>query len=517
MYKRICPAKPFGGQPSISCAMTSNSADLTLKASRRIAVSLFAIYSFFIVFASCTKEKFVPKIFTNVEIATLPSKTVYKLGETPDFSGLAVAEIYTDSSRRPTSQFKTEWTGDIFKKGVSEVKVTTRDREATFQITITDELVETGLPVLYINTTNETAVDSKNEYVNAHMVIKDGGQTVSENTLRIRGRGNATWTYPKKPYKIKLDEKASMLGMEEERDWILLANYCDKTLLRTSTAFKLSRLMGFPWTPDDRFVEVVLNGEYLGNYQLTEAIEQGSKRIDIPEEGFVIERDGYYHQEPKHFVSATRGYGYSFKNPDAEDDLTDAQWLYIKNHMDKFEAQLASEDFANPLTGYRSFIDETSFVRWFIFQNILANMDTNVYLTKADMSDSKLEMGPVWDFEWSIGIGWYDGARPRPANYYVWQSNEFYYDRLLADPQFRTKIKEMWNSLSVTDDILNHIDQTTQLIAQSQELNFKRWDIMNQRVSVGGIPMGSYEKEVEVDRQFFINHMQWLAGEMANY
>lgn len=487
------------------------------KFQRNIPISLIAISVFSFLFVSCGKEKLTPKIFVDAEIAKLPDRTVFKLGETPDFTGLEISEVYTDSTRKSTPHYKTEWTGNIFKKGASDVTVRARDREVTFQITFGDELIETGLPVLYIDTENEKVVDSKDDYVNANMVIKKEGEIISENSLRIKGRGNATWTYPKKPYKLKLDSKASILDMEEAKDWVLLANYCDKTLLRTSIAFQLSRLMQFPWTPDDHFVEVVLNGEYLGNYQITEQIEQGSNRIDIPGQGFIFERDGYYEQEPKHFVSALRGYGYSFKNPDPEDDLSDDQWHYIKNHMDEFESILASETFADPLNGYRRYIDESSFVRWFIFQNILANMDTNVYLIKEDMNDSKLSMGPVWDFEWSIGIGWYDGIRPRPANYYVWESNVFYYDRLLQDPHFKAKVKELWNNIAVTDQILQHIDETTQLIGKSQELNFKRWDIMNTRVSVGGIPMGSYEKELEVDRQFFINHMNWLNGEIANY
>ena len=144
-------------------------------------------------------------------------------------------------------------------------------------------------------------------------------------------------------------------------------------------------------------------------------------------------------------------------------------------------------------------------------------MDTNVYLIKDDRSDSKLYMGPVWDFEWSIGIGWYEGARPRPANYYVWDSNAFYYDRLLQDPAFKAKVREMWNNLNIVEDILKYIDDTKKLIEKSQELNFRRWNIMNIRVSVGGIPMGSFDKEVECDRQFLINHINWLNEEVSKY
>lgn len=466
--------------------------------------------------SSCEKEVPEEKIFLDIEITKLPERTTFQLGETPVFTGMEVSEVYTDSTRKPNTHFDINWSADIFKRGTTQATVSARGRSVTFDITFDGDLIDTGLPVVYLNTENQVPVDSKENYVRATMVIKDKGEIISEKSLKMKGRGNATWTYPKKPYKLKLDEEASILGMEEAKDWVLLSNYTDKTLLRVGISLELSRLMHFPWTSDDRFVEVVLNGEYLGNYQLVEPVEQGSNRVDIPATGFLFERDGYYQLEPNYFVT-TMGYGYSFKNPDPEDDLTTEQWTYIKNYMDAFEAVLTSSTYNDPENGYARYIEVTSFVRWFLFQNILANMDTNPYLTKTDMGDSKIKMGPVWDFEWSIGIGWYEGARPRPANYYVWNSNAFYYDKLLQDPAFKTQIRELWQSMSITDQILSYIDKTTTLLEKSVELNFKRWDIMHQRVSVGGIPMGSYTKEVECDRQFFINHVNWLNEEISKY
>ncbi|MBK5196014.1 MAG: CotH kinase family protein [Proteiniphilum sp.] len=476
---------------------------------------LFILSGLFLL-SSCEKEVPVEKIFLNIEITKPPERTTFQLGETPVFSGMEVSEVYTDSTKKPNTNFDIIWSADIFKRGTTEATVSARGRSVKFTITFEGDLIDTGLPVVYLETENQAPVDSKENYVRTTMVIKDKGEIIAEKSLRMKGRGNATWTYPKKPYKLKLDEKATILGMEEAKDWVLLSNYTDKTLLRVGISLELSRLMNFPWTSDDRFVEVVLNGEYLGNYQLVEPIEQGSNRVDIPGSGYLFEKDGYYQLETNYFVT-TMGYGYSFKNPDPEDDLTTLQWEYIKNYMDAFEAVLTSATFNNPENGYARFIDVPSFVRWFLFQNILANMDTNLYMIKSDMGDSKVEMWPVWDFEWSIGIGWYEGARPRPANYYVWNSNAFYYDKLLQDPVFKTQIRELWQSISVTDQILSYIDETTTLLEKSVELNFKRWDIMNQRVSVGGIPMGSYEKEVECDRQFFINHINWLNEEISKY
>lgn len=466
-------------------------------------------------FSACETEVVEEKIFLNIEISKLPNRTSFQLGETPEFSGIEVQEVFTDGSTRPNNNYEISWSADIFKRGTTQAIVSSRGRSDTFDISFDGDLVDTGLPVVYINTEDQEPVISK-DYLHGNMVIKDQGKIVSENSMRIKGRGNATWTYEKKPYKVKLDEKTSILGMEEAKDWVLLANYTDKTLLRVGISLYLSRLMEFPWTCDDRFVELVLNGEYMGNYQLVESVEQGTNRVNIPDDGYLFERDGYYYLEYNYFVSSL-GHGYSFKNPDPEDDLTTLQWEYIKNFMDEFEGVLTSPTFDDPQSGYRRFIDVPSFVRWFVFQNILANMDTNVYMVKEDMGDSKVEMYPVWDFEWSIGIGWYEGTRPRPANYYVWNSDAFYYDKLLKDPAFKKEVRELWESTSVTDDILKYIDETSAMLDTSQKLNFKRWDIMNKRVSVGGIPMGSYEKEVACDRQFFINHMNWLNNEFSNY
>jgi hypothetical protein len=273
----------------------------------------------------------------------------------------------------------------------------------------------------------------------------------------------------------------------------------------------LRELLNFAWTPKARFIKLFLNGEYMGNYQLVEGIKQGDNRVDIPETGYIIERDGYYLNEPKYFETNS-GLGYSFKNPDT-DDLTNEQWNYIKDYMNEFEDALFSSSFGDPIDGYSKYIDTESFVGWFLFQNILANLDTNPFFIKADSTyDSKLSMGPVWDFEWSIGIGWYDGERPRPANYWVQVYTGWYFEKLLTDGDFVEKLKYSWNQNKtlVKQEILQFMDKAEGDIMKSQAMNFRRWDIINEKVSVGGIPLGSFEKEVDCDRQFFINHMDWL-------
>ena len=128
-------------------------------------------------------------------------------------------------------------------------------------------------------------------------------------------------------------------------------------------------------------------------------------------------------------------------------------------------------------------------------------------------------MGPVWDFEWSIGIGWYEGSRPRNPDY--WCVNGWYFPNLLEKEEFKSELKNQWNKLlsdypDLSSTINNKMDEWASEIQTSQEMNFKKWDILNKRVSVGGIPLGSYEAELECDKQFIINRFQWLDTAINN-
>jgi len=459
----------------------------------------------------------------SIEISQLPYRSTYLMGEQLDLTGLQVTAAFSDGTEKLTRNYSIA--GDTFTAGSAQVSVVSRQDSAvtaSFEIEVLNTLVDTGLPVIYIDTQNAQGITSKEDYVNGTITIKQGYSILHEKqTMRIRGRGNATWTYPKKPYRIKLDTATDFFGMGSDRDWALLANYTDKTLLRTGIALNLSKAMNFPWTPDAKFVELVLNGEYVGNYQLVEHVKQDSNRVNVSSStGYIIQLDYYYQNEPKWFVTdliRSIDHGYSFRHPDYE-DITNEQFTYIENYMKEFESVLASDEFNNTETGYQKYIDLDTFVKWFLFQNIIANFDPNPYITKYDNTpNSKLQMGPVWDFEWSLGTGWFDGRRPRPANYWVWSGNVhhgWYYEKLLTDTVFVNTLKTLWNSqkASLRREVLDYITETKREIYESQKVNFRRWDILNTKVGIGmGFnPLGSFDAEVAGDVQFFNNHFEWL-------
>lgn len=146
-----------------------------------------------------------------------------------------------------------------------------------------DKAYFSRLPVIYINTDDGLGITSKDEYKPAVMSIQNNTEAdtaMYDGVIKIKGRGNTSWNWPKKPYRIKLDKKTDLFGMGKNKNWVLLANYLDESLLRNTTAAQISKEMGLE-TMDTVWTDVVLNGEYVGNYQLCEQIRIDSTRMDI--------------------------------------------------------------------------------------------------------------------------------------------------------------------------------------------------------------------------------------------
>ena len=147
------------------------------------------------------------------------------------------------------------------------------------------------LPVLVIETQNHQAINSKDTYVVGTYYLDPRGvegveaigSAESPLPLQIKGRGNYTWwAFNKKPYRIKLDKKAALLGMNSSKHFALMAHADDsRAFMRNLTGFEVSRMAGMPWTPADQPCEVILNGDYIGLYFLTETIRFAKTRINL--------------------------------------------------------------------------------------------------------------------------------------------------------------------------------------------------------------------------------------------
>ena len=258
----------------------------------------------------------------------------------------------------------------------------------------------TNLPVVSIHTKdNEEPYDKEHQIEAVFSIVSDGGSKLLSEPGTIRERGNASRGFPKKPWRIKFDKKQHVLDAPAKaRKWTLINNYGDKTLMRNLLAFELSRRMGMPYTPYATAVDVLLNGEFKGCYQLCDQVQIHKNRVDITEMtpqdnsgealtgGYLVEIDAYANQEPTWFNSS-KGNPVTVKSPDS-DSITAQQLKYVRNSFNKMEK------------GWNTYLDLNTFLRHFLVGELSGNTDTywSVYMYK-DRNDDRLYTGPVWDFD----------------------------------------------------------------------------------------------------------------------
>ena len=380
--------------------------------------------------------------------------------------------------------------------------------------------VRVNLPVLRITTDNSAPIISKEVYVSGQMTLESNvpGAAAVIGGLQVRGRGNSTWDMPKKPYRLKLTDKQALLGMPASKDWVLLANYSDKTLMRNSLAMELGTKIGMAWTPRSASVEVYLNGRYDGVYLLSENIKIAKDRVNIDElaeadvaadkisGGYLLEVD--FRQDGHTMFSAIDHLPIVFQDPE---EPVSAQEDYIRQYIDEFEAVLYSDDFANPVTGYAAYIDVDSFVRWFIVNEVFRNRDANMWSScwMYKPRGGKLHMGPLWDFDIAAGNINYDGAYQTTG---WWVHDAPWLLRLFEDPAFAARARQVWNEIKADQlaGLFDSIPANAQVLQQAQLNNFQRWPILETYVWPNfGIP-GSFAGENDYLESWLNARIAWM-------
>ena len=381
-----------------------------------------------------------------------------------------------------------------------------------------------AIPVIKIVTDGSAAILDKKNYVPGTITIQNPDSMYCDVTtfyarMGIRGRGNSTWGFPKKPWKGKLNEKASLLGMPADKEWALLANYADRTLLRNITAMHLSEICGFSWTPRMRSVEVYLNDKYQGVYTLCEHKKISADRVNID----LVSSDdnsgeavtgGYYLEIDEQQDGTTcwwtsMGVPMVFSDPE---EPTEQQYEYVASLFESFEQALQAEDWSEE-TGYPKYIDVDSFVDYYIVQELTKNIDGNLrrssFITKE--RGGKLEMYHLWDFDLTLGnCGYFWGdAGNGPENF--WIKLDKWYPYLFSDPAFVSKVKTRWNELMPEfEKIPQFIDEQALMINDARIRNFRRWSISESVDWVKAPSLGSYKKELDYLKEFYTQRLNWL-------
>lgn len=392
-----------------------------------------------------------------------------------------------------------------------------------------------NLPVVKIVTDGGAAIVDKKNYVKGTIEISDpehlySDETVFTATVGIRGRGNSTWGWPKKPWKVKLDSKASVLGMPADKEWCLLANYSDRTLLRNLVAMRLSEICGFSWTPRMRSVEVYLNGSYQGVYTFCEHKKVSSSRVDINVVGETVTYgdaltgDYYFEIEEQQDETACwytgMGVPMMFSEPE---EPNSAQFDYAKKYFSDFENALEGSSFADPKKGYAAYIDVDSFIDYYIVQELTKNVDGNLrkssFLTKT--RGGKLEMYHLWDFDLTLGNCGYLPVGNGPEGFWIkdYASNSTWgggwYHRLFQDPAFVDKVQSRWGELyPQLEAVAQWIETQAQILDPAQKRNFSKWSIRESVDWVKFPSRGSYEAEVDYLIDFYTKRLKWLDTEL---
>ena len=388
------------------------------------------------------------------------------------------------------------------------------------------------LPVLYIQTENKAPITSKDYYLNATYYLdaiglegyESIGSASAPLTMEIKGRGNYSWTgFDKKPYRIKLADKQPLLGMKKSKHFALLAHADDsndrKGFMRNAVGFELSRMIGMTYTPDARPLEVVLNGDYIGLYFLTEHIRVDKDRVNIVEQedeetdnekitgGWLVEIDNY--DDDPHITIKEGGKAtmwITYKTPEV---LSPQQEQYLTEQMKLIDNLVYGDKNSEELWNY---LDMDALAKFYIVQELTDNYESfhgSCYLHKELGENEKWYFGPVWDFGSSFN---------RDKSQYMYQGDVWHnhwIPEICKFPAFMNRVKEIWNEFYNGDynNIYNFIDTHENLIAQAAVKDKERWSQYH-----GSQTIGTYiERTTNVLRKNaeWLND-QWKEGSGSN-
>jgi hypothetical protein len=413
-----------------------------------------------------------------------------------------------------------------------------------------------AVPYLIIKSSDEI-VDSPKRKASLTIMRNDSSIYTSNIGIELRG-AISQMLYDKKSYGFELRDAndkslaAPLLGLPKNSAWVLHGPYGDKTLLRNTVAYKISNDIG-RYAARTQFIELEINGEYLGMYVLMEKIKQDNDRIAIAKlskndtaaekitGGYILkidktsgnDRDETNYSNENSFASRydTKGrlskrintnFLYDYPKPK---NISSIQKNYIQNYVADFENALASENFKDPEKGYNQYIDVDSFIDFFILTELMQNHDgyrLSTYLQKD--RGKKLQMGPIWDFDIAFGSdNGFCGGMNRHA--WVFQYNQycggdtwlvpFWWKRLMADEAFKNRLIARWKTLrqiQLSDNQLdmvinNFVKEITEtgMVAR----NFERWDILNERITPNS-SKGSHQKEIARMKSWLKTHAAWI-------
>lgn len=391
---------------------------------------------------------------------------------------------------------------------------------------------KTNLPAMYINTFNNAAITSKEDYIYSTLrYVGEDDEVTQYDSVSIRGRGNSTWNLSKKPYRIKFLNKEKFLGKgyAKAKKWTLLANAADKTMMRNAVTSRMGELMGLDFNPAYRFVDLILNNTYLGTYQISDQVEVRKHRVDVEEQdypladttditgGYLLEVDGFF--DGFYFETMSKSVPVRVHYPD-EDEIALKQKVYIKDYVNAFETTLFSSSFDDTTNGYRALVDTTSLIDWYLATEISGNIDGffSTYFYK-HAQDPRLYWGPLWDYDVAYANDTRKGdTRQMLMTEEGYGKTKEWVNRMWSDKWFANRVNARYKELvagGLEKQLHAAIDSLSQLLDASQQLNYKKWGI-NRKMYHETVLYSSFSQYVSDLKSYITSHMAWLTTAFAN-
>jgi hypothetical protein len=360
--------------------------------------------------------------------------------------------------------------------------------------------------------------------------------------INVRGKSSAG--FAKKQYHFETqDEKGSdkyvsILGFTPESDWVLQGMYADKSLMRNVLAYQWSNDLG-QWAAHTRFIELFLNsddsavtmGDYVGVYVFMERIKVGLNRVDIakigPEDDAEPEISGGYifakdkNDAEDQYFDTSRGLRLFFKDPSGS-ELTQVQKDWIKNYVNTFEAALYGANFADPVNGYARYIDVNSFIDNHIIVELTKNIDgfrLSTYYHKD--RNGRLVMGPVWDYDLSLGNANYNDGW-NATNWYnrlLGDGDYPYWRRLFEDPEFKLRYADRWfgarRGVFTAQRLLGMVESYATLLDEPAARNYVRWPTLGIYVWPNWFIAKTYREEITWMEGWIAERLTWMDDEIV--
>ena len=423
-------------------------------------------------------------------------------------------------------------------------------KESSQDSSLSNEFVNGDpLPQVIISTNGVQILDEPK--IDAKMKISLNDEELFNGNIAIEIRGKSSQMFPKKQYGFETrdeeneDMDISLFDMPEEEDWILQAPYSDKSLIRNALIYDISRELG-RYASRVKFVELTLNDVNDGVYVFMEKLKRDKNRIDINKlkkseitgedltGGYIIKIDkpddeytplnSFTSEHAPYDPSGNSSVKFLYDTPD-EEDITIEQREYISSYIKDFENALAGENFRDPVLGYNSYIDTDDFIDFFLLNELGNNVDgfrISTWMVKD--KNEKLKMGPIWDFNLAFGNA--DYCSGGESNVWAYRLNErcpggywpipFWWERLLQDPEYVSKVKSRWKELRGTvfssSNVNRMIDDYELILISSGSIkrNFERWPVLGTYVWPNNYIGSDYSDEMKFIRNWITERMSWL-------